>query len=109
MAIRFHLDENVHHAIAKGLRQRGIDVTTTSDANLIGATDEQQLEFALSENRVLVTHDEDHLRLHQQGIPHAGIAYSNARSSSIGRMVHGLVRLWRNKTSEAIQGCVEFL
>ena len=33
--IRFHLDENVSNAIADGLRQRGIDVTTTSEAGLI--------------------------------------------------------------------------
>ena len=29
--IRFHLDENCSHAIAAGLRRRGIDVTTTPE------------------------------------------------------------------------------
>jgi hypothetical protein len=41
--IRFHLDENCAHSIAAGLRRRGIDVTTTRDAGLLGATDEYQL------------------------------------------------------------------
>ena len=36
--IRLHLDENVDHAVAHGLRLRGIDVTTSTDADLIGAT-----------------------------------------------------------------------
>ena len=46
--IRLHLDENVDHAVAHGLRLRGIDVTTTTDANLVGAADEEQLSFALA-------------------------------------------------------------
>jgi hypothetical protein len=37
--IRFHLDENVDLAIASGLRRRGIDVTTSKEAGLIGASD----------------------------------------------------------------------
>jgi hypothetical protein len=38
--ILFHLDENCAHAIAAGLRRRGIDVTTTPDVGLLGAIDE---------------------------------------------------------------------
>lgn len=59
--IRFHLDEHVDHAIAKGLRARGIDVTTTSDARLLGADDPAHIEFALRENRVVFTNDADSL------------------------------------------------
>lgn len=44
--IRFHLDENVNSAVADGLRRRGVDVTATSEAGLIAASDEVQLEFA---------------------------------------------------------------
>ncbi|MEA5618572.1 hypothetical protein VB711_12095 [Cronbergia sp. UHCC 0137] len=33
--IKFHLDENVSNAVALGLRRRGINVTTTSEAGLI--------------------------------------------------------------------------
>jgi hypothetical protein len=35
--IRFHLDEHVPHAVARGLRRLGIDVRTTTDAER-GAT-----------------------------------------------------------------------
>ena len=37
--IRFHCDEQVERAIAEALRRRGIDVTTTPEARLLGATD----------------------------------------------------------------------
>jgi hypothetical protein len=36
MRIRYHLDEHVGNAVAHGLRLRGLDVTTTKDAGLIG-------------------------------------------------------------------------
>ena len=41
--IRFHLDENVDHAIVHGLRLRGLDVPTATDANLIGASDAEHI------------------------------------------------------------------
>jgi hypothetical protein len=39
--IRFHCDEQVERAIAEALRRRGIDVTTTPEAGLLGAADEE--------------------------------------------------------------------
>jgi predicted nuclease of predicted toxin-antitoxin system len=73
--IRFHLDEDVDPAIAHGLRQLGIDVTTSQDAGLLGVPDEIQLAYARSAGRVLFTHDDDHLALVAGGIHHAGVAY----------------------------------
>jgi predicted nuclease of predicted toxin-antitoxin system len=60
--MRFHLDEHVAHAIAAGLRRRGIDVTTTVDAGLLSAPDEEHLAFAKRDARVIVTQDSDFLR-----------------------------------------------
>jgi len=48
--IRFHCDEQVERAIAEALRRRGIDVTTTPEAGLLGAADEEQLAFAILKN-----------------------------------------------------------
>lgn len=59
MEIKYHLDESVNNAIANGLRLRGIDVTTSKAAGLVGATDPEQLHYANREGRVLVTHDDD--------------------------------------------------
>jgi len=61
--IRFHLDESVSNAIAEGLRLRKIDVTTSPEEGLIGASDEEQLAFALSSTRVIFTFDDDFLQL----------------------------------------------
>jgi predicted nuclease of predicted toxin-antitoxin system len=66
--MRFHLDEHVSHSIARGLRLRGIDVTTAADANLLTASDEDHLAYALRETRVIFTHDDDFLRSRHQVI-----------------------------------------
>jgi hypothetical protein len=49
--LAFHLDEHLDHAIAYGLRNRGVDCTTTTDAGLLGAQDELHIEFALRDQR----------------------------------------------------------
>ena len=85
--IRFHLDENVNGAIANALRRRGIDVTTTPEEGLIATPDEVQLEFALSQGRVIFTQDADFLRLNEAGVTHAGIAFCRPSSRSIGAIV----------------------
>jgi hypothetical protein len=73
--IRFQLDEHCATALAVGLRRYGIDVTTTPEAGLLGASDQEQVTYALAEGRVLFTQDDAFLRLHAAGVPHAGIAY----------------------------------
>jgi predicted nuclease of predicted toxin-antitoxin system len=74
LEIRYHLDEHLDPAIAVGLRRRGVDVTTTVDARLSGASDLAQLAFATRNHRVLVTRDTDFLALNADGVSHGGIA-----------------------------------
>ena len=109
MEIRYHLDEHVNPAIASGLRRRGIDVSTTLEAGLTSAEDEEHIAYALAESRVIVTHDEDFLKLAAEGIPHAGIAYAHQQTRSIGKIIKSLVRLWENFEQEEMHGRVEFI
>ena len=107
--IRFHLDEHVPSAVAIGLRRRGIDVTTTIDAGLAGAGDQQHVAFARSQGRVIVTHDDDFLVLNSQGIAHAGIAYCHQGSRSTGELLRLLLVLNECLTSKEMENRVEFL
>lgn len=106
--ISYYFDEHVAHAVARGLRLRGIDVKTVSDAGLMGASDEEHLAFALEEGRVLFTQDADFLRLDAEGKPHAGIIYV-PQQSPIGEIVHGLVLIHQVIEPEEMIGHVEFL
>jgi predicted nuclease of predicted toxin-antitoxin system len=65
----------VSSAIATALRQRGIAVSTTAEAGLRGATDLEQLAFIQRENRVMITHDDDVLKIASERDDHPGVAY----------------------------------
>jgi predicted nuclease of predicted toxin-antitoxin system len=105
---RFHLDESVNPAIAEGLRLRGIDCTTSREAGLLGASDEEQLAFAMSHHRTLVTTDDDFLALAPHH-SHAGVLYWHQERRSIGEVIRRIVRLCEQHTPEAIRNQVMFL
>lgn len=109
MAIRFHLDENVSNAVALALRRRGIDVTTSADAELIGADDHDQLQFALLHDRVVMTHDDDFTRIHANGAAHAGICYCHKDKHSIGNLVRLLQLIRECFTEDEMHGHLEYL
>ena len=107
--LTFHLDESVNPAIAVALRAHQIDVTTTADAELIGADDERQLAFASNARRVLFTHDDDFLRLHARGRRHAGLLYCHQQKYSIGQLIQLLLMLGLGYDPHEVAGCLEFL
>jgi predicted nuclease of predicted toxin-antitoxin system len=107
--IRFHCDENVDSAIADGLRRRGVDVTMSNDVGLIGASDDAHLAFANSQQRVIVTHDDDFLALGQSGASHCGIAYCHMQSRSIGQILSALLLVWDCLSPDEMRDHVEFL
>lgn len=109
MEIRFHLDEHIDHDIARGLRHRGIDVTTTTDAGLLQSRDIDHLTFALREGRVIFTNDPDFLRHHQRGVEHAGIVYCARGSYSASHVIRHLTLMHDCRTAEEMQSHVEFL
>lgn len=107
--VRFYLDEHVARAVALGLRRHGINVVRAQEVGLLGAPDEQHLEFARQEGRVLVTHDGDFLRLHSEGVAHAGIAYSEQDALSIGEVIAALLLIYQAIAPEEMFGQIEYL
>ncbi|MEZ2228295.1 MAG: DUF5615 family PIN-like protein [Microcoleus sp.] len=107
--IKFHLDENVSNAIAIGLRRYEINVTTTTEAGLLGKPDELNVEFAMVEGRVIFTQDADFLRINQAGLPHNGIIYCQKNSRSIGEILRSLVLIWEYLELDDLIGRVEFI
>jgi hypothetical protein len=106
--IKFQTDEHIPSAVIKGLQRRGIDVLSTKQAELLGATDEDQLALATQKQRVFVTQDDDFLVVHSQGIEHAGIVFVQP-GKSIGYMVRGLHFIYQMMTAKAMQNHIEFL
>jgi predicted nuclease of predicted toxin-antitoxin system len=107
--IRFHLDEQVDHDVARALRRYGIDVTTTVETGLRTQSDAAQLAFVRREGRVLVTHDADFLRFASRSSDHSGIAYCHKTARSIGDIIRSLILVYEVLTSEEMAGRVEYL
>ena len=95
--------------IARSLRQHGADIQTAVEADLLGASDAEQLAHARQEGRVMVTHDADFLRLHQLDPDHSGIAFCAQGSRTLGGIIRRLLMLYRLATPAEIAGRVEYL
>jgi predicted nuclease of predicted toxin-antitoxin system len=73
-----YTDEDISALVATLLRSRGLDVTTVPEQTALGKTDIEQLKFAASLSRCIVTHNRvDFERLHlqfmEEGREHCGI------------------------------------
>ena len=106
--IKFYTDEHVARSVVTGLRRRGVDVLTVSEAAMRGAADREHLLFAADQGRVIFTQDDDFLRLHAQGISHSGIAYVHQRTP-IGDVIRGLMLIYQTLDPAEMDNHVEFL
>lgn len=55
--IRLYLDEDVNVLVADLLKARGFDVITARDAETLHSSDADQLAYAISQRRTLLTHN----------------------------------------------------
>jgi hypothetical protein len=96
---------------AHGLRQLGVDVTTTHEAGLQDADDPDQMLYASTSGRVIITHDAGFLRRPTGSERHAGIAY--APQTKYRRNPGGLILaahdLFIRKSADEMVGQVEYL
>lgn len=106
--IRYYTDEHIGKAVIRGLRQRGVDVLTTPEADNLSADDEEHLVFALAERRVIFTQDDDFLKLASSGKAHAGIVYAPQHSQT-GEIIQGLMLIYQVLEAEEMVSNIEYL
>ncbi len=106
--LKFYTDEHVHSSVVKGLRLRDINVLTTKESRMLGATDTDHIAFAKKEGRVIFTQDVDFLRLHAKGVEHCGIVYAHQRTP-IGNVTRGLMLLHQVLEYNDMRNHIEFL
>ena len=106
--IRYFADEHVPTAVPNGLRKRGIDILTVSEAGLLGTEDEGLLEFVREEERVIVTQDQDFLQIADREADYPGVVYA-PQGRSIGEMVRLLDLLFQVSDAEEMKGRVEYI
>ena len=82
MAIALYLDEDVDPLLAQVLRDRGFDCVSARESHTLGRSDHEQLAFATSHGRVILTFNvKDFIRLAAESAVsdrhHAGIIVSD--------------------------------
>ncbi len=113
--IRLYIDEDAaDHAVVKGLRDRGIDVLTALEAGMSSATDEEQLAFAVAQDRTLYTLNVgDFCRLHADslaaGTDHAGILVIPRQRYSIGEKIRCVIGHIDSVSAEEMRNRLDFL
>lgn len=107
MAIKFYTDEHIHPGVVRALRKSGIDVLTAQQANMLDVDDDQHLQFATSQSRVIFTQDEDFLDLHSK-MKHTGIVYTHQRTP-MRRIIDGLTLIYEAVTEEEMKNHIEYL
>jgi predicted nuclease of predicted toxin-antitoxin system len=109
MELRLYLDESVPSRVAEVLRKHGIDATSAKDEGLLSHDDNAQLAHAASDSRVLVTHDQDFLRISADNANHHGIIFIPQTRYSFGDLVFVLSLACSCLDPSDVRGRVEFL
>ena len=80
--IKLYLDEDVDPLLSKVIRDRGYNILSTQEAKMHGTNDYQQIDFATSQGRAILTHNirdyyriaKDYAKINKN---HAGIILSS--------------------------------
>ena len=113
--IRLYVDENaMDQDLVPALRARGVDVLTALDARMIERTDEEHLDDATAQGRVLYSFNvRDFYHLHTaylaEGKAHAGIILARQQRYSVGEQMRRLLKFKATKSAEQMKNHVEFL
>ena len=98
----------------KALKARNVDVLTVADVGMLHRSDEEQLDWAKQNGRVIFSFNtRDFYRLHTtlvgKSSSHAGIILAPQQRYGIGDLMRGVLRLINTKSSAEMQGQLEFL
>ena len=81
-------DESIWIPVADGLRRRGCAVLTARDKERLGDSDREHLSYAVDNDWILMTFDDDFLSLVEGfDFEHAGIVYNQQAGRDIGDVV----------------------
>jgi hypothetical protein len=101
-------------ALVDGLRDRNVDVMTALEADLIGSTDREQLDYAIQHERAIYSLNvSDFARLHKEyldaGLEHFGIVLIPKQRYDIGEKIRRLVDLVHSTSAEEMRHQIRFL
>ena len=111
-APKLYLDEHLSPRLSLQLRRHGFDVISTHDAEMLSQSDDAQLTFAISQQRVLVTinfrdFQELHGKYSSENLAHWGIVFTTEERFSV--LIHRLLRLLNSLTADDLKNQIRWL
>jgi hypothetical protein len=111
--LAFYMDHHIHRAITEGLRRRGIDVLTAFEDGTDEQDDELLLERAARLGRIIVSQDQDFLRIagswQRTSREFPGVLYAIQQRVNIGQTIEYLELIAVLKSPEEMQNQVEYI
>lgn len=111
--LSFYMDHHVHQSITDGLRRRGVDVLTAFEDGREEEDDEVLLERATALDRILVSQDDDLLKIaarwQQSSREFSGVAYAIQQHIDIGGTIEYLELITHLKTADEMRDNVEYI
>ena len=110
--IHLYFDEDVSVGIVENLRTRGFDVLSVRDAGVLGRSDDEQMLYAVSQKRAMVTHnrvdfEKQHVRFLKNGLQHYGVIVAKRRKDT--EVVTKLLELLDTVTAEEMKNQLRYL
>ncbi len=111
MTIRFYFDENMRRVVAKGLIQRGFEVTMGVDVGMRQKDDDtEHLPYATEHGMVLVAFDRPFAGRTNSRTDHSGlVCISENLHKDVGGQIRVLVEFAETHTITDVQGKVFWL
>lgn len=106
--LTFYADENISKAIISGIRRRGISIISTPEADNLGISDEEHFQYASKNQYVLLTRDDDFLKLASTADHHAGIAYARM-GITVGQIISAILLVSETMDQNSIQNQIMYL
>lgn len=110
--IHLYFDEDVSVDIVENLRTRGFDVLSVRDAGARCRSDDEQMLYAVSQKRAIVTHnrvdfEKQHVKLLENGMQHYGVIIAKRRKDS--EVVAKLLELLDTVTAEEMKNQLRYI
>ena len=110
--IHLYFDEDVSVGIVENLRTRGFDVLSARDANALGRSDDEQMLYAVSQRRAVVTHnrvdfEKQHKKFLENGMNHYGVIVAKRRKDA--DVVDKLLTLLDAVTAEEMKNQLRYI
>ena len=113
--LRLNTDEDsMRRSLVEALRARSINARTVDDENMRCHSDQEQLQWATEQGRVLYSFNvADYYQLHtqlaEQGKHHGGILLGQQQRYSIGDQTRGVLKIMATLTAKDMIDNVVFL